>query len=453
MALHARLFTHNILRASKLKKWSHTAQAIERNSENSTIACCAQTTNATEEEDKLGGDLSPVDSLTQELSSSTLPVCHHPAQKEGPPCLPFHPATDAMTSEKLKALEKSWTGLLFIQEYLPSVVKSVSYTTDDIMACPVDREHHDNHSIVYENHAVTVLTEGRNATQQLSQAARDVSCRGDTRTGGETDFTVLQRSGFRRHSICDSTPTCYLPDSTDCSLLPCRGESHIEAVFSSPVSDQGAALCSSGSGSGGPQGSVGGQKSAGSGGQGPSLDKLRAVEAHFIDSLPKFFKSRLDYSVYHPHIVFENNFWGENQTTVGINQYAIQLTKLRALTHLKYAHVHMEVISSACLLEEGALRIHWRVVGLSQLKALRFWKYTAWSYKTSFRDDAEWIDGISILYVNKDGQVIKHRLDRMTPSEEQFAKTPSLAGKLALLFGVTGPKPSLSDFNSLLCRR
>lgn len=73
----------------------------------------------------------------------------------------------------------------------------------------------------------------------------------------------------------------------------------------------------------------------------------------------------------------------------GINQYAMQMMKMRALTHLKYAHVHMEVVSSICLPEEGIVRVQWRVVGLSQLKALRFWKYTAWSYSKSFREDAE----------------------------------------------------------------
>lgn len=73
----------------------------------------------------------------------------------------------------------------------------------------------------------------------------------------------------------------------------------------------------------------------------------------------------------------------------GINQYATQMMKLRALTHLKYAHVHMEVVSSTCLPDEGVVRIQWRIVGLSQLKALKFWKYTLWSYGKSFREDAE----------------------------------------------------------------
>ena len=67
----------------------------------------------------------------------------------------------------------------------------------------------------------------------------------------------------------------------------------------------------------------------------------------------------------------------------------MQMIKMRTLTHLKFAHVHMEVVSSVCVAEEGVVRIQWRVVGLSQLKALRFWKYTAWSYSKSFSEDAE----------------------------------------------------------------
>lgn len=67
----------------------------------------------------------------------------------------------------------------------------------------------------------------------------------------------------------------------------------------------------------------------------------------------------------------------------------MQMIKCRAMMHLKYAHVHLEVVSSACLENEGIIRVQWRIVGLSQLKALRFWKYSVWNYSNSFKEDAE----------------------------------------------------------------
>ncbi|KAL8597521.1 hypothetical protein ACOMHN_033392 [Nucella lapillus] len=450
MALHARLFSHNILRASKLKNWSHTTQAIERNSDKSTNACCVQTTNASGEEDKgREVDNSWPQCLTaphwtfQPLSlEPNAPSGHQPS--DGASHLTPLPV-NSTTSRMLKTQDRSWMATIFPHDCIPSVVKSVSYTTDDIVVFGRNGEDCLGQGTVYENHPVTMLTEwGKGLSLSSADSTKDFGS-----SGGARDVSLLDsRHHFRRHSICDSNPTHRQPDLTDCSVLRCGVVPDAEGIFHSPSSDAHGVLHCSGSDV--PQSSSNGDKSQG---KGPSFDQLKAVETFFIESLPKFFKSRLEYRVYHPDVVFENNFWGENQVTVGINQYAVQMMKLRGLTHLKYAHVHMEVVSSACLQEEGVIRLQWRMVGLSQLKALRFWKYTAWSYSKSFKDDAEWIEGISILNINRDGLVVKHRLDRVTPSDEGITKAPSFAAKLALLFGLSAPKPSLSDFNSLLYRR
>ena len=42
---------------------------------------------------------------------------------------------------------------------------------------------------------------------------------------------------------------------------------------------------------------------------------------------------------------------------------------------------------------------------------------------------------------------------QMTPDEEQMAKAPTLAVKLAVLLGLGMPKPGLSDCTSLLFHR
>ena len=43
------------------------------------------------------------------------------------------------------------------------------------------------------------------------------------------------------------------------------------------------------------------------------------VYAWFLfPQIPTFLKARLDYRVYHPGIVFENNFWGTNEVSVWV---------------------------------------------------------------------------------------------------------------------------------------
>ncbi|XP_070183340.1 uncharacterized protein [Littorina saxatilis] len=466
MALHAKLLKHNILRVSKLKKLSHTTQAIERNFDRHAALSVTHTTcvagdgkeNAASKEDAgLWSRSAHVSSLSQldtppptgqqSLSLALQELLALPPQTHASVggasythsalCRSAWPSLDTLPSDKIQDREKSLTVMLGPPNYLPLVVKQVSYTTDDIIACPVDEDSQVDNSVTLYDSDVSLVSELQRAhwksllMDQSSLSTKDI----DPSVAKVASLSKVNTRHFRRHSVCVSDPAGCGLDLTDFDMVLCDAQSPHSR---SPLTVQ----CSAGP-----------QQSAGPGGEGPNLDQLRAVEAYFIEIIPSFFKSRMDYQVYHPNIVLENNFWGQNEVAVGIKQYAMQMMKLRALTHLKFAHVHMEVVTSDCVEEEGAVRIEWRIVGISQLKALRFWKYTAWSYNKTFREDAEWIGGVSTLTVDKDGLVTIHRLDRVTPDEGQAAKQMSLTAKLALLLGLGSPKPSLSDFSSLLCGR
>lgn len=65
----------------------------------------------------------------------------------------------------------------------------------------------------------------------------------------------------------------------------------------------------------------------------------------------------------------------------GLQNYKIQVYKLRSVTALRFIHTRMCLLSTSCDLEENFVRVRWRVLGLKQLAALRrlqtygkFWK-------------------------------------------------------------------------------
>ncbi|KAK7491688.1 hypothetical protein BaRGS_00017141 [Batillaria attramentaria] len=455
MALHAKILKHNILRVSKLRKLSHTTQAIEKNFEKNVsschrldleenLGCCSLSGNVClQPEVSVLGPPKASSSWCTRLDLAELSPCQQQSVSLGH-LPPQHKALMQLSVSGLETLllsnsTDSVSGVFHPHDCLSSIVKPVSYTADDIFTQPADCSVQCSPALtsgqdVCENHVVTLVIKGDQDLDSDQTVLRTRLCdEGDFMT--ESD--VIVQGNVRCSDIKVQVSECDQEAGSHGNVPP--AELHT-VLFSTEAGKRSAEREESTA----PQGSE----------KGPNMDQLRTVERFFIESLPHLFKSRMDYSIYHPSVVFENNFWGKEEVTVGITQYATQIMKLRALTHLKYAHVHLEVVSSACLLEEGVVRIQWRIVGLSQLKALKFWKYTAWSYGKAFREDAEWIEGISILHVNKDGQVVKHRMDRMTPDEEQLTrKTPSLATRLAVIMGLSTPKTGLTDFSSFLCRR
>lgn len=447
MALHTKILKHNILRVSKLTTLSNTTQAIERNfdrnatinPEHSNILVNGESKTCANLEKEsadvrsfpmLAGNLNALcDEKPDQFSLSFGFEQFFAMYNQQLPILCSH--EKELSNKALHQVEMHGDKLLNTplhrRDPLTQIGTPWNYTTDDIVVSNWKLKRDLSQDIIlFESHRVSHFAD--------SPIHRSFDIKRDLRQypplSHKQQLEQGRKTQFRRHSVCDPHLRNY----------------DLEISGNSSTVGESVALCSPGSTKETSKG-IGGDRDK------PSADRLKAVEQYFIEKLPTFFKSRQDYSMYHPDIMFENNFWGENTVSVGINQYALQLMKLRAMTHLKYAHVNMEVISSKCIHEENMVRIHWRVEGLSQLKALRFWKYTPWKYSSSFKEDAEWIDGISLLYVNKDGLVTKHRMDRMTPDEEQTAKVPSLAAKLALILGLAVPKADLSDFSSLLFRR
>ncbi|KAH8398221.1 hypothetical protein KR222_003227 [Zaprionus bogoriensis] len=135
-------------------------------------------------------------------------------------------------------------------------------------------------------------------------------------------------------------------------------------------------------------------------------------------TLPKLFVEPLDYSIYSPNLIFQNNITGKH--TVGLYHYVKQIAILRTVGHLKYAYVKFEILKITKHTEDYTVRIRWRVRGISGLKVMfQFWKYKVWQLKEVLKDQEAWYDGYSICYLGEDGLISKQIVDKIMPDESR----------------------------------
>ncbi|XP_023017427.2 uncharacterized protein C6orf136 homolog [Leptinotarsa decemlineata] len=170
---------------------------------------------------------------------------------------------------------------------------------------------------------------------------------------------------------------------------------------------------------------------------GPSPEKLEHVYNILGETLPKLFVQSLDYSIYHPNIIFEDHI--RNIKTVGLFAYIRQVALLRTLGHLKFAYVKFEIMKITQHPEDSTIKVRWRIIGISAWKVmLTFWKFKLWNYREMLDKTENWYDGFSTFYVNSDGKVVKHVADKMMPDSDRItdAKTITTAAKLAAILGL-----------------
>ncbi|XP_065075112.1 uncharacterized protein C6orf136 homolog [Ochlerotatus camptorhynchus] len=176
---------------------------------------------------------------------------------------------------------------------------------------------------------------------------------------------------------------------------------------------------------------------AGSGNQ-SSEEQLHRVFEVLSNTLPKLFIQPLDYSIYNPNLIFENNIRG--MRTEGLYHYVKQVALLRTVGHLKYAYVTLEVLKITKHPEENTVKVRWRIKGISALKVMfQFWKYKLWKLKEIFADTEAWYDGFSVFHVGPDGLIYKHVADKIMPDDDKVVVSQKnvISPKLALFVGLT----------------
>ncbi|XP_050577876.1 uncharacterized protein LOC126916273 [Bombus affinis] len=170
----------------------------------------------------------------------------------------------------------------------------------------------------------------------------------------------------------------------------------------------------------------------------PIESNLQNVFDILRKDLPLLFVKQLDYGIYTQDLVFVNNIRGT--TSVGIQHYFKQIAFLKIIGHLKYAFVKFEVLKMTMHPEDNSIKVRWRIVGISGTRVfLTFWKIKMWNSKEQVDNTPAWYDGFSTFYVNNDGKVFKHIVDKTMPDQNVTEKFKSpIAAKLALFVALSG---------------
>lgn len=167
-----------------------------------------------------------------------------------------------------------------------------------------------------------------------------------------------------------------------------------------------------------------GAAAAATGPQQPNIGELTHVFNVLQDTLPNLFSQPLDYSIYSPDLIFENNITGSY--TVGLYHYVRKIALLRTIAHFKYAHVKFEILRMTKHREDLSIRIRWRIRGVTGLNMMfQFWKFKLWRIKDVAQES--WYDGFSTFYLAEDGLIKKHVVDNITPGENREVQTTALS--------------------------
>lgn len=99
----------------------------------------------------------------------------------------------------------------------------------------------------------------------------------------------------------------------------------------------------------------------------------------------------------------------------GIYPFLKQIALLRAVGHIKYAFVKMDIIKITKHPEDYTIKCRWTVRGISGLKVLfTFWKYKLWKLREMLNETETWYDGFSTFYIGNRGLIVKHTIDRVS---------------------------------------
>ncbi|KAG8179273.1 hypothetical protein JTE90_026737 [Oedothorax gibbosus] len=182
----------------------------------------------------------------------------------------------------------------------------------------------------------------------------------------------------------------------------------------------------------------------------PTEDQLLHVINRLTHCLLGFFEKPQDFSIYHKNIVFQNNIKGV--TIKGSSAYVQAMYLLRFYGYVQYAKIKVEILKITHHVEDGTVRVRWRVKGVSRHKVLlKLWKLKSMNWKQFAHEEAEWLDGFSVFSVGTDGLIYKHVCDKMTPNDDTVtAKKVDLKSRLLGLFELGPRGPAAGSLNALM---
>ncbi|KAB1261826.1 Alpha-tubulin N-acetyltransferase 1 [Camelus dromedarius] len=160
---------------------------------------------------------------------------------------------------------------------------------------------------------------------------------------------------------------------------------------------------------------------------------LRAYQAR--PQLPNLFLHSHDYTLYSSDVEFINEIL--NIRTKGRTWYILSLTLCRFLAWNYFAQLRLEVLQLTRHPENWTLQARWRLVGLPiHLLFLRF-------YKRDKEELYRTYDAYSTFYLNSNGLICRHRLDKLMPSHSPPTPVKKLLVGALVALGLSEPEPNL----------
>jgi len=172
-----------------------------------------------------------------------------------------------------------------------------------------------------------------------------------------------------------------------------------------------------------------GGKDSGQDSGGPDLKKVSSLLT--IDLLNVFIRP-MDWNLYHPSMVFEDNIRGKRYENA--LAYRMFVNQMKIYCHMRFVYVRFNILKVTEHPEDGTIRVRWRISGMGALKmAIKYIPHQMWKRGNMDKAADSWYDGYSTFYVDSDNKIVKHVADKMMPDEETKIIGKSLVDKLKRL--------------------
>uniref|UniRef100_A0AC34Q4N8 Uncharacterized protein n=1 Tax=Panagrolaimus sp. JU765 TaxID=591449 RepID=A0AC34Q4N8_9BILA len=157
----------------------------------------------------------------------------------------------------------------------------------------------------------------------------------------------------------------------------------------------------------------------------PQMYHLQHIQKRLEYTVPLMFRRHMDYTFYRPDVVYEDRIFQLSKQ--GLHKFMYHLGTLSVFGQLFFPYIRMSAIAISPFIEDGSVRLRWRVSYLSWLSIFNYKNFNA-EYREKH---AKWLDGTAIFYADGEGLVYKVIIDRMQ-IDDGFAeqRTKKLAEKI-----------------------
>lgn len=174
-------------------------------------------------------------------------------------------------------------------------------------------------------------------------------------------------------------------------------------------------------------------------------NKLQKITKYLEEYAPQFFVRSMSYHIYDKDVIFENQI--TNKTTVGVFKYKMRIDLIKAWGNINFGYLRMDILHISYDPRDLVINVRWRICGIPGIRLIfQFWKYKISKWSEIFKQEELWYDGVSHLYLNKNGLIYKHLVTKITPESNNEVNFNSSNVLKAILAISLIPKEYLPDY-------